>query len=231
MRIWPPRACSRCSMTISMCREKNDKSIFDKSGFDRSTIDLSKVIAITDRKLCTEDFYARLARIAAQGPRAIVLREKDLAAEEYAKLARKVMGIGRQYGVPVILHGQAAVAQGLKADGLQLPLPQLRQLSPAERSAWQVLGTSCHSLDEVEEAQRLGCSYLVAGHIYETDCKQGLPGRGLDFLQAACQASALPVYAIGGITPARLAAVLAAGAAGACVMSGLMQGETWLYKK
>jgi thiamine-phosphate pyrophosphorylase len=83
----------------------------------------------------------------------------------------------------------------------------------------------------VEEAQRLGCSYLVAGNIYETDCKQGLPGRGLDFLQAACQASALPVYAIGGITPARLAAVLAAGAAGACVMSGLMQGETWLYKK
>ncbi|SDG33060.1 thiamine-phosphate pyrophosphorylase [Selenomonas sp. WCT3] len=231
MPIWPPRACSRCSMTISMFKQKIDQSIIDKSGFDRSNVDLSKVIAITNRKLCTEDFYARLAWIAAQGPRAIVLREKDLAAVEYEQLARDVRGIGRQYGVPVILHGQAEVAARLRADGLHLPLPKLRQLSAKVRSGWQVLGTSCHSLDEVEEAQRLGCSYLVAGHIYETDCKQGLPGRGLDFLQAACQASALPVYAIGGITPARLAAVLAAGAAGACVMSGLMQGETWLYKK
>ena len=231
MPIWPPRACSQCSMIISMFKQKIDKSTIDKSGFDRSNVDLSKVIAITNRKLCADDFYARLARIAAQGPRAIVLREKDLAAPEYEQLARDVMGIGRQYGVPVILHGQAEVAARLRADGLQLPLPKLRQLSVKARSGWQVLGTSCHSLTEVAEAQRLGCSYLVAGHIYETDCKKGLPGRGLDFLQAACRAAKIPVYAIGGITPDRLAEVMAAGAAGACVMSGLMRGEYWLYKK
>ena len=215
-------------MIISMCREKIDKSMLDMSKVDRSNIDMSKVIAITNRNLCTEDFCRRLARLAVQGPKAIVLREKDLAAEEYAKLARQVMAIGRQYGVPVILHGQAAVAQALKADGLQLPLPRLRQLSPAARSKWQVLGTSCHSLAEAAEAQHLGFSYLVAGHIYDTDCKKGQPGRGLDFLQAVCRSAAIPVYAIGGITPARLPAVLAAGAAGACVMSGLMKGEIWL---
>ncbi|MGN0713417.1 MAG: thiamine phosphate synthase [Anaerovoracaceae bacterium] len=40
-----------------------------------------------------------------------------------------------------------------------------------------------------------------------------------------CKAVAIPVYAIGGISPENIDAVRAAGAAGACVMSGLMRCE------
>ena len=92
------------------------------------------------------------------------------------------------------------------------------------------LGTSCHSLEDVREAEQLGCSYLIAGHIYATTCKPGLPPRGLAFLRAVTAAAHLPVYAIGGITPARLKEVREAGAAGGCAMSSLMQGNLWLTK-
>ena len=66
------------------------------------------------------------------------------------------------------------------------------------------MGTSIHSVEEVKEAVRLGADYLFAGNIYETDCKKGLPGRGLDFLRQVCMESSVPVYAIGGVrrTPA-----------------------------
>ena len=77
-------------------------------------------------------------------------------------------------------------------------------------------------------AERLGCSYVTLGHIYATACKLGLPPRGRDLLRRACAAARIPVYAIGGITPARLAEVCADGAAGACVMSGLMRGSDWI---
>ena len=80
----------------------------------------------------------------------------------------------------------------------------------------------------MREAERLGCSYLIAGHIYATSCKPGLPPRGLAFLREVTVATELPVYAIGGITPIRLAEILAAGAAGGCAMSSLMRGDLWL---
>ena len=49
------------------------------------------------------------------------------------------------------------------------------------------------------EAERLGAAYVTAGHIFTTDCKKGLPPRGLDFLKNVCDAVTIPVYGIVGI--------------------------------
>ena len=63
----------------------------------------------------------------------------------------------------------------------------------------QRLGISIHSVEEAKEAEQLGASYLTAGHIYATDCKRGLPPRGLGFLKEVCREVSIPVYGIGGI--------------------------------
>ncbi|MCH3958147.1 MAG: thiamine phosphate synthase [Selenomonas sp.] len=190
--------------------------------------DWSKLIVVTNRQLCEGDFLTRLRQLAARRPRAVILREKDLTESQYEELAAKVLAICRQAQVPCILHSFPAVARRLGAAALHLPLPQLRGMAPGERQGWSCLGTSCHSLAEVREAAALGCHYVVAGHIFATDCKRGLPGRGTDFLRAACETAGVPVFAIGGITPDRLPLVLAAGAGAACVMSGMMRGGAWL---
>ena len=72
---------------------------------------------------------------------------------------------------------------------------------------------------------KLGCSYITAGHIFATDCKRGLPGRGPEFLAEVCRTVDIPVYGIGGISPENIREVRAAGAAGACLMSSLMTAE------
>lgn len=59
--------------------------------------------------------------------------------------------------------------------------------------------------------------------IFDTDCKKGLPGRGLQFLEEVCGAVHPPVYAIGGITPENLLQALSAGAAEGCMMSLAMR--------
>ena len=180
---------------------------------------------MTNRKLVRGDFLERLKEIARQRPAGILLREKDLTPEEYRKLAREVQSICKKAGVPCILHSFTGVAEELEADALHLPLPLLRKLPGEDRGRFRQLGASCHSVADAREAQSLGCTYITAGHIFDTDCKRGLPGRGLDFLREVCGAVTIPVYAIGGIEPKRMAEIFAAGAAGACVMSGPMACE------
>ena len=80
-----------------------------------------------------------------------------------------------------------------------------------------------HSVGRGKRGCRLGADYLFAGNIYETDCKKGLPGRGLDFLRQVCMESSVPVYAIGGVNEERLPEILSTGAAGGCMMSGFYE--------
>ena len=183
---------------------------------------MSKIICVTDRKLCGEDILQRVEKLAAARPHAIILREKDLSEEDYGRLAEAALALCRRQGVTCILHRFAAVGEALGCTALHLPLPELAGLSAERRAAFTILGASCHSLAEAREAAALGCTYITAGHVFDTDCKRGLPGRGLDFLRQVCQGVSLPVYAIGGVTPERMPEILAAGAAGACSMSGAM---------
>lgn len=215
-----------------MCTSKK----FSPAKQEKQSETLNRLVCITNRHLFEHvetavgqpSFLARLEQIAAAHPAAIVLREKDMEEGEYEVLARDVQRICRRHQVPFIAHTFARIAVHLGADGLHLPLPLLRNLRESGEALPAHLGTSCHSLEDMREAERLGCSYLIAGHIYATTCKPGLPPRGLAFLREVTAAAHLPVYAIGGITPARFKEVLAAGAAGGCAMSSLMQGNLWL---
>lgn len=184
---------------------------------------MSDILCVTNRALCREPFLTRLERIAAAHPAGIILREKDLPEAAYRRLAEQVLTLCRVYHVPCILHTFADAALALGAEAIHLPLPVLRALTDGQRAAFSVLGASCHSVADALEAELLGCTYVTAGHIFATDCKKGTPGRGLDFLAEVCGQVSIPVYAIGGISRENLPAVRQSGAAGACVMSGLMQ--------
>ena len=183
---------------------------------------MSDLLCVTNRHLCRGDFFARLESLCQCAPAGILLREKDLSPEAYAPLAKRALSLCKAYGVLCILHTHTEAACALHASAFHAPLPVLRQLTAAQKAAFSTLGASCHSVADAREAQQLGCTYLTAGHIFDTDCKQGLPGRGLPFLAEVCRSVPLPVYAIGGIAPENIGAVRAAGAAGGCVMSGCM---------
>ena len=183
---------------------------------------MSDILCVTNRALCRGDFLARIESLARARPAGIILREKDLAPEEYRALAAGVLEACSAFGVPCILHTFADAAIALGADRLHMPLPLLRQMRSGERAGFSALGASCHSAEDAAEAERLGCAYITAGHVFDTGCKQGLPGRGLAFLREVCESVSIPVYAIGGIGPENVAAVRRSGAAGACVMSGAM---------
>jgi len=168
-------------------------------------------IAVTNRKLCaSRDFLAQIEAIAAQQPWAILLREKDLDAVEYTALAAQVKT--RCGDVPLIAHTHAI--EGVER--LHLPSAVLRQ---RERALPMHFSVSVHSVQEAQRAEELGAELLIAGHIFDTTCKPGLPARGVEFLRTVCENVQIPVFAIGGITEENMAQCNAAGAAGVCRMS------------
>ena len=180
------------------------------------------VLCITNRALCKDDFFTRIERIAEAKPAGIILREKDLSEAEYMKLANQVLNICQKYGTPCVLHSFVKAAEELHCTYLHLPLEILRTLSAEKRARFASLGSSCHSIEDAIEAEKLGCTYITAGHVFDTNCKKGLPGRGLDFLRGVCESISIPVYAIGGINIDNISEARKCGAAGVCVMSGAM---------
>lgn len=179
------------------------------------------LIIVTNRKLCRDDFPARLGRLAEAGPEAIILREKDLGQQEYEQLARQVLSICKENKVKLIINKNIDIAAKLNIPLIHLSMEELR-LNKNMLGQFKCTGVSVHSADEAVEARELGAGYLIAGHIFPTDCKKGLPPRGMDYLREVCSRVDIPVFAIGGITRERVQAVLETGAKGVCVMSEAM---------
>lgn len=175
-----------------------------------------RLICVTQRSACPDDFLTRMGLIAAQKPARIILREKDLSPEDYEALAQKLLPICEKYGVSLMCNGPVP---GFAVPGCGAQLSFQNRDLPVSGE----FGVSVHAPEEAAALQKSNAAYLIAGHVFPTDCKKGVPPRGLEFLEKVCQNARQPVYAIGGMTPERVPSVLQAGAAGYCVMSALMK--------
>ncbi|MDR6552058.1 thiamine phosphate synthase [Paenibacillus qinlingensis] len=175
---------------------------------------------ISDGKLS----WSALATIALQiypYVTAIHIREKMKSLDE--------VFIGVQYlleqGIPakrVYVNGFPSIALALQTGGVQLPgtTPSLVIQDELCRGI-QRIGVSVHHADEAKWREKEGADYVMFGHIFATNSKQGVPPRGLEQLRQLVNEINIPVIAIGGMTPARVQSVLDAGASGIAVMSGI----------
>lgn len=150
-----------------------------KMKYDLSEMDW-KIIAVSNRKLCERSFLEQIERVCQMKPQAIILREKDLSEEEYRILSEEVLSVCKKYEIPCILHKFWKTALELECTSVHLPLPELRKLPEGVKEQFQRIGTSVHSVEDAKEAERLGVSYMTAGHIYVTDCKKAWHREGLD---------------------------------------------------
>jgi thiamine-phosphate pyrophosphorylase len=155
-------------------------------------------------------------RAAAAGIELIQIRERDLDAADLAALVREVVAITRESRTRVVVNDRLDVALACRADGVHLrgdsyPVKDARRLMPPPL----LVGRSVHTVEEV--ALAAGADYVIAGTVFPSVSKPAArPAQllGLEGLRNIVKASAMPVLAIGGITPDRIEAVLAAGAAG-----------------
>ncbi|MCH5209574.1 MAG: thiamine phosphate synthase [Oscillospiraceae bacterium] len=176
-----------------------------------------KIICVTNRQLCS-DLKERARELHNAGI-SVILREKDLSGAEYERLAREIIEVCPD----VILHTYRDTAKRMGVKKIHLPFSMMNE---NVKDDFETVGVSVHSPEEALKAQEMGADYVIAGHIFVTDCKKGLEPRGLEYLRETVKAVSIPVYAIGGISPENVSLTQETGAAGACVMSGFMRCES-----
>jgi thiamine-phosphate pyrophosphorylase len=164
------------------------------------------------------------------GVRLVQLRAKSMASDQMLELAQRLARRAQSAGATLIVNDRADIAKLAGAAGVHLGQDDLapkdaRLLLPASA----LIGVSTHSDDQLSRALDESVDYLAIGPVFATTTKaKPDPVVGLDGVRRAAvvtRSSGRPLVAIGGITLARAADVLAAGASSVAVISDLLLGD------
>ena len=158
------------------------------------------------------------------GIRAVQLRERGLSARELLALAAELRTVTRAAGAALLINDRIDVALAVAADGVHLPsysfsVTQARALLGRAR----LIGVSTHHPDEVSAAAAAGADFAVFGPVFDTPAKRVFGrAQGLTALVRARAAASVPLFAIGGIDVASVAAVRRTGADGVAVIRAVL---------
>jgi len=160
----------------------------------------------------------------AAGLPAVQVREKDLGAADLAFVCRRLVAGVRDAGAMLVVNDRVDVALAVGADAVQrthasLAVDDIRGVAGRRLR----VGASVHSLEEAVDAELKGADWVTFGPVYDTPSKRpyGAP-QGLDRLAVVARGLRIPVIAIGGVTPARVKDVRAAGARGVAAISFIL---------
>ncbi len=163
-----------------------------------------------------------LNRLVPLGVRTIQLRLKDASEGEVHRQIAASLATCRAHGCQLIVNDYWQTAIDLGADFVHLGQEDLETADVAALKASGIrLGLSTHSPEELQIALAVKPDYVALGPIYETKLKAMKWGpQGLDRITDwKRRIGAIPLCAIGGITPERAPGVVAAGADSVAVIT------------
>lgn len=158
----------------------------------------------------------RVAGACAQGVRLFQLKAgTTIAPDQLAALARRVAGIAALSGGQVLLAGSPQSARRAGVAGLHFPSAQLRGLAaPPASPFWSA---SCHDAADVQRAEALGADVVFVSPVLPGRAHPGAVPLGWEGLAALARATALPVYAQGGLSARDAQQARAHGAVGVAI--------------
>jgi thiamine-phosphate pyrophosphorylase len=157
----------------------------------------------------------------------VQVREKHLAANDLVSLVRNVLAAAHP-DILVLVNDRADVALATGAHGVHLrgnaiPVHRLRRILP---TGFQI-SVSCHSVEDVRRASQEQADLALLAPVFSAPQKG--PALGLGVLREAAHGSTIPVLALGGVEPSRIAACMEAGSAGIAAIRLFQDSEQWVY--
>ncbi|KAL5562841.1 hypothetical protein UlMin_032588 [Ulmus minor] len=200
-----------------------------QGGFDPNDLFL---YAVTDSGMNRKwgRSISEAVKAAIEGGATIIqLREKDIETCDFLDAAKSCLEICRSHGVPFLINDRIDVALACDADGVHvgqsdMPAHMARALLGPEK----IIGVSCKTPEQAEQAWIDGADYIGSGGVYPTNTKANNRTIGLEGLKAVCLSSKLPVVAIGGIGISNANSVMALDVPnlkGVAVVSALFDKE------
>lgn len=150
----------------------------------------------------------------------VIFRHYD--APDRAALGRRLATLARRLGLIFVVAADRRLAHRLRADGLHLPdgMVRRRHRFAPKGDPWPV-SAAAHDGPGLRRAVRAGVDLILLSPVFPTASHPGRPALGVRRLAALCRGTAVPVLALGGVTPTTLRRVRAAGAAGVAGIGAL----------
>ncbi len=159
---------------------------------------------ILDRQVNDYDRLLEIARQSVEGVDMIQLRDKKGCARDILNFSRKILKMLRGR-LPFIVNDRVDLAVAAGADGVHLgqedlPLKEARRMMGSRA----IMGVSCQNYEQARRAERDGADYIGFGSVFRTLTKPDRSPMNLQLLRKAARDIRIPVFAIGGITPAHI---------------------------
>lgn len=156
------------------------------------------------------------------GATAIQLRDKQMEGRELLETATAMVELCRRAGALFFVNDRLDIALLCGAHGVHLgqddlPANAARRLCPPGF----IVGVSAQNEEQARRAKAHGADYLGIGAVYPTQTKDAA-ALGLDGVRRVAAATDLPSVAIGGISQANAAEVMAGGVDGLSVISAIV---------
>lgn len=181
-------------------------------------------VIVGDSVVGSEEYRRQLWPLveAGRGDLALHLRARRTPASRLYEVAEWLVGKARAAGTLVVVNDRVDVALAAGAGGVHLREDSLpaRAVRAMAGDALAV-GRSIHSPRRAQDLRGLGLDYLIMGAAYPTASHPGRAAAGPKAVAAAAARADAPVLAIGGVTPAKVPALVARGAHGVVVKSGV----------
>jgi thiamine-phosphate pyrophosphorylase len=168
------------------------------------------------------------ARLVPLGVRTLQLRLKDASSAEVRRQIAECLELTRRHGCQLIVNDYWREAIAAGADYVHLGQEDLAAADVAAiKAVGMRLGISTHSEEELETALAAGPDYVALGPVYETKLKvMKWAPQGLTRVSRwKARIGALPLVAIGGITPDRADGVISAGADSLAVITDFVTAQ------
>lgn len=160
----------------------------------------------------------RKVRLALEGGVALLQYRRKTRNE---KEARAIVQLAREFGVPVIINDDVALALELDADGAHLGRDDGELASARQRLGKKLLGASCYNDPSLARAAvQAGADYVAFGSVFASPTKPAAVRAPLRLFKDA-RALGVPLAAIGGVTLDNAPRLIAAGADLLAVISDL----------
>ncbi len=169
-----------------------------------------------------------LERIVPLGVKLVQLRIKDAARADVIDQTRRALAVTRAHGCQLVVNDYWDVAIEAGADFIHLGQDDLETADLAAlRQAGVRFGVSTHDEAELAKALSVNPDYVALGPIYPTKLKvMPWAPQGLERIKLwRSKIGALPLVAIGGLTPDRADGAVDAGANSLAVITDFVTAE------
>ncbi|MBI2169527.1 MAG: thiamine phosphate synthase [Actinobacteria bacterium] len=177
----------------------------------RTRLDAARLYLCTPARPALAEFVGAACEA---GVDVVQLRDKVLADDALVEAAAVTRDAAHAHDALFILNDRPDLVDACGADGVHVGQ---EDASPAECRALLgddlLVGLSTHSSRELTASLTEPVDYISVGPVEPTPTKPGRPGTGLGYVtEAALVCSHRPFFVTGGVSPATLADIAAAGA-------------------